>query len=80
MRLSRKEKFQVALNRAQMTQEQWRFFYYKVSRVHLSQFFNGTKGASPKLVAAIDRFIAEQSGGQAPDPSERFTQKARRSA
>lgn len=60
MRLTRKEKFRIALKQAGMTQEEWRVTYYKVSRVHLSQVFNGKKPLKGPLRAAILRFIKEQ--------------------
>ena len=61
MRLTRKEKFRIALKRAGMTQEQWRTSYYKVSRVHLSQYFNGKERGSIALRYAVDRFIADHA-------------------
>lgn len=69
MRLTRKEKFRIALKNAGITQEEWRSTYYMVSRVHLSQVFNGKKPLKGPLRAAIDRFIAQYLAG---DPWQRF--------
>jgi hypothetical protein len=71
----RRKRFKAALALAETTAERWATEVGGVTSVHLSYVLNGRR-ESPRLIALVDEFIAEQLGSFRPVKGQRSTSRS----